>query len=251
MRTLHYTDNWDFYPSRLANLPYSVRYDTGVEHMDDITRARFPHTLELIIDAMIVETNGFPVDAEFKRINTIEDNFSTGKWEIYLMGIVTGGGSVRYVFCLTNDAAEDADEIVEHLMGDAIHDKHDFKLFIEDRFGYYYEYLYPNEFERSWIANRHICNQMHLDGEKFVMPREIDFYCTFESTQHMSIAAAELLKMGFKEHSRSANVNGYVLRFTIFGIPDFNWINAVTTRILELVHHSDGEFDGWSCPVLR
>ena len=166
MKSLHYTDNWDFYPSRIGNLPYSVRYDTGVEHMDDITRARYPHTLELTIPAMIVETNGFPVDAEFARINTIEDNFSVGEWEIYLIGIVTGGGSMRYVFCLTSEAAQDTEEIVKHLMTAAPEDEHDFKMFWDDRLGYYYDYLYPNEFEQSWITNRHVCNQMFQDGEK-------------------------------------------------------------------------------------
>ena len=246
---LTFSDLWEFFPCNINNRPFSIRFDTAVENLDEETKLRYPHTLELLIHANEVNEQGLPTPIERDRMNNIEDNLICGDYDIRLIGVITGGGCVRFAFCYSGEA--EAENIAQALLGDNQHVvKYEYKVFSDDNFEYYYNTLAPNIYEQNWIMNRHVCANLEKDGELFQAPRPIDFFCDFASEQYIQSVAEKLEQKGFKEVSRNKTDQGdYLLQLTMEGIPTFAWINEITADILDILEGTDGNFDGWGSPI--
>jgi len=245
------TDEWEFYPTRIGNLSYTVRFDMGLERLGFSELMKYPHTLELSISAMIVDTHGFPVLSELTRINAIEDDFHLGMWDFKLIGAITGGGGIRFIFCLSQEALQSVDLIVKSLMGSALHNaKYDFNLYQDDNFEFYANFLSPCVFERNWIKNRQQHIRMEENGEKFEFPRDVDFFCTFFNEKIIRVTANKLIELGFTEISvRRINQRGYQLHLIKNGIPNHDWITENTNEIIEVLLEVDAFFDGWTSTI--
>jgi len=246
-----FSDKWEFFPCYIDNKPFSVRFDTAIEKLDDETKNKFPHILELAIKVRDVRENGLPTHAELERINKIEDKFSIGNYDIRFIGAITGGDSVRFVFCCGSDVKDSPKSIVHDLLGSGfIKPKHDYKFLANNNFKYFYNTLAPNPYERSWIMNRHVCTNLEKGGDDFKTPREIDFFIDFKSEEFIESVAEKLTAQGFSEDSRNKAESGnYSLQLTLKGIPTHDWINGVTSDIISLLEGTDGYFDGWGCHI--
>jgi len=243
---------WETYPTRIKKLPFTVHFDFGVESLGEMVLRRYPHTMVLNIPAMIIDTNGFPVSSEMSRIDRIKNGFSPKNWDFRIIGMLIGGGGVKFAFCMTNEAAEDVEIIVKFLMG--THEsttKYDYEMYWGDNFLFYAENFSPCIHERNWLANKHVVANLQSEGEGFTQPRDIDFYCVFASEKNIRQAANYLEEIGFNEIAvtrRSAT--DYQLHLTFNAVPHFKWINEITTEIIDTLHGSDGHFDGWGSEVL-
>ena len=248
---LTFSDLWEFFPCNVDNRQYSIRFDTAVESLDKETKLHYPHILELLVYANEVNEQGLPTPIERDRMNNIEDNLICGDYDIRLIGVITGGGCVRFIFCYNGEA--EAENITQTLLGDNWYTvKHEYKVFLDNNFGYYYNTLAPNTYERNWIMNRHVCTNLEKDGELFQTSRKIDFFCYFVTEQHIQSVAEKLEQKGFSEVSRNKTEEGdYLLELTMEGIPTFAWINEITADILDVLEGTDGDFDGWGSPIHR
>ncbi|MCL2564869.1 MAG: DUF695 domain-containing protein [Defluviitaleaceae bacterium] len=250
---MFFSDSWEFFPCNINNQSFSIRFDLAVGSLDDETKAKYPHILELSIYPNEVTGEGFPTPAEFGNINKIEDSFSCGHYDMRNIGVITGGDRVRFIFCCDEKAEKEAENMVKILLGDNANNiKYSCKIFSDDNFLYYHNTLAPNIYEQSWIMNRHVCTNLENQGDAFKILREIDFFCYFASEKHIENVAKELIKQGFKEISREKTEEGdYSLQLTLEGIPNFEWINEITANIIDLLKDTDGYFDGWGSPICK
>ena len=248
---LTFSNHWEYFPCRINDNPFSIRFDTAVANLDEETKAKYPHTLVLQIYANEVNENGFPTPAERDRINNIEDNLIGGTYDIRFMGVITGDGRVRFAFCYNGDA--EAENIIQTLLGDNLDTvKFEYGVFPNDNFTYFYNALVPNIYEQNWIMNRHVCTNLEEGGETFQTPREIDFFCYFASEQHIQDVVEKLKLQGFVEANREKTERGdYSLHLTLEEIPAFARINEITADILDLLEGTDGYFDGWGSPICK
>lgn len=246
-----FSNSWEFFPCTVNEQPFSIRFDTAVASLDNETRADYPNTLVLSIHANETNDDGFPTAADFERINAIEDNFSSGAYDIRFIGAISGGGYIRFVFCCDNAAQAEAEDVAAALLGGNLQTAvYDFQMLANDDFKYYYTILAPNRYEWQWIMNRKVCDNLEQEGEAFKTPRDIDFYCIFDSEQHIQGVAEKLEAKGFKECSRDKTDDGkYSLSLILAGIPSFEWINGITADILDVLDGTDGIFDGWGSPI--
>jgi len=246
-----FSDSWELFPCYIDNRPFSIRFDTAVENLDEETEARYSNTLILLIHNNEADDQGFPTPIERERINKIEDNLSCDTYDIRLIGVITGGERVRFVFCYSGEA--EAESLVQSLLGDDQYNvKCEYKALPGDDFAYYYDTIAPNLYERNWIMNRHVCANLEKDGEVFKTPRQIDFFCYFASEQYIQSVAEKLEQSGLQEAERTkTEQDDYLLHLTIEGIPNFDWINEITANILDALEGTDGQFDGWGSPIQK
>jgi len=248
-----FSDSWEFFPCTINNQPFSIRFDCAVGNLDAAAKANYPHVLELSIYPDYVTEGGFPAQGEFANINNIEDNFSCGSYDMRFIGVITGGSKVRFVFCLSEKALTEVENVVKTLLGERIRTtEYDYKTIANDNFAYYHNTLEPNIYEHSWIMNRHVYTNLENQGDDFKTPREIDFFCYFASDKHIQGVADKLVVKGFKEVSREKTEEGdYSLQLIFEGVPNFEWINEITADIIDMLEGTDGYFDGWGSPICK
>jgi hypothetical protein len=248
-KKLCFSEQWDFFPCHVDSTPYSIRFDSGVMKLEESEKEKYPHTIELIFSYLESHENGFPTQSEAARINAVEDDFSCGGFNVRQIGAITGGGRSRFAFCCSG-TDEDIEKIISALLGKNSVLEYEKNIFKNDNFNYFYSMLMPNVYENNWIMNRKLCFQLEQHGETFTEPREIDFYCDFDSIEHIQAVADKLNEQGFKEVSRNQTEDGgYSLYLILEGVPEFNWINEITAGIIDLLDGTDGYFDGWGCPT--
>ena len=246
-----FSDFWEFFPCTINEQPFSIRFDTAIGSLDSETRAKYPNTLVLSLHANETNDEGFPTVHDMARINAIEDGFSSGGYDIRFVGAISGGGYIRFVFCCDNAAEAVAEDVVATLLGSNIETAaYDFQMIKGDDFKYYYSVLAPNRYEWQWIMNRKVCDNLTKEGEAFKTPREIDFFCVFDTDQHIRSVIDKLEAKGFNKFERDKTDDGkYSLSFILAGIPSFEWINGITSDILDILDGTDGIFDGWGSPI--
>jgi len=246
-----FSDAWELFPCYIDNRPFSIRFDTAVENLDEEAKARYSNTLILLLHNNETDEQGFPTYIERERINKIEDNLNCDTYDIRLIGVITGGERVRFVFCYSGEA--EGESLVQSLLGDDQYNvKYEYKALPGDDFAYYYDTIVPNLYERNWIMNRHVCANLEKDGEVFKTPRQIDFFCYFASEQHIQSVAEKLEQLGLQEAERTKTEQGdYLLHLIIDGVPTFDWINEITANILDTLEGTDGQFDGWGSPIQK
>jgi hypothetical protein len=248
---LTFSEKWEFFPCNIEDQSFSVRFDTAVEQLDEDARAQYPHMIELLIPFIEAKENGFPAQAEMERINQIEDDFSCGAYPVRLIGILTGGHCSRFVFCC-NGTDEDIENMIQTLMGENQNIEFSHRAFLDDNFGYYENMIAPSLYDKNWIMDRQVCDNLSRDGEAFHEPRDVDFFCYFGSAQYIEKISDTLCGQGFREVIRQERDGGeYLLHLSLEGIPSLPWINEITSGILDLLEGTDGYFDGWGSPVIR
>jgi len=245
---ISFSNFWDYFPCYVDGHLHTVRFDVQVEHLDLVTRARYPHIFELVISAMIVDTQGFPASVELDRISRLEESFNPHPFNMRLIGGITGSGMVRYAFAVDS---VDVNGMTDALLGEEFADmKHSTHLFRNNNFEYYYDLLLPNTQERAWIANRDICADFKAKGEAFKTSRNIEFYLNFATEQFVPLVLQLLIALGADEFRQEVTPDGeFRVRMTIAGIPTFAWISNITNGILAALEGTDGYFDGWNTNV--
>ena len=251
-KAIMFGNHWEFFPCQINNQSFSIRFDTAAINLDEESKARYPHTIVLQLHANEVDERGFPTPAERERINKVEDNLTSDGCDMRLIGVITGGSCVRFVFCYNGCLEAEAKNIIQTLLGENRHIyKHEYQVLQNDNFSYFFNACAPDLYERNWIMNRNVCANLEKDGESFKTLREIDFFCNFSSENHIQSVAKKLEEQGFRIRSQDKRDNDYSLHFVIEGIPTFTWINDIVANILDLMEDTDGYFDGWGSPIHR
>lgn len=246
-----FSEDWNFYPRNINNQQVSVRFDMSVGNLEEKVKKKYPHTIEIMVPYIETDKGGFPTPSEMERVNVIEDGFSRGKYDVRLIGVLTGGCCSRFVFC-SGGTEKDVEEIVRTLMGANAKIDFSYKDYINDNFGFYWALIAPSEYDDNWMNDRGVCDNIAKAGDNFTEPREIDFYCYFDSTKHIQTIAEKLRTQGFREVSQKKTEDGeYMLHVTLNGIPTLPRINEITSGILDMLEGTDGYFDGWGCPIVK
>ena len=245
------SEQWEFYQCDINNQPFSIRFDTVIESLAESVKKLYPHIIELLIPFIESKENGFPTRSEMERINKIEDSFYPGAYNVRLIGAITGGNCSRFVFCC-GGTDRDVENIIQTLMSVNKSIKFLKKAFMNNYFQYYNDVIAPSAYEKSWIMNRHVCDNLKKNGEAFSAPREVDFRCYFAGIQYIQDVANKLCEQGFVVRDQEKAENGeYLLDFTLEGIPSYDWINGITNGIIDILDGTDGYFDGWGCLIVK
>jgi hypothetical protein len=249
---IFFSNWWEMFPCSIDGIIHAIRFDTAVRSLDEETKLRFPHTFVMSFQ-YDADEKGHPLPSERERIYSIEDNFTCGKYEIRLMGIITGGGVVRFAFCCNCEIGIDEKGILQQLLGNRYADLDcAYELRPNDNFAYYNGAIAPNIYEYNWIMDRQVCANMEKDGEVLKTPRDVDFFWNFESELHIQSVSEKMQVQGFIEQNRSKTEQGdYSLHMTLNGIPSHGWVNNAVANILDALENTDGMFDGWGSEIRK
>ena len=245
-KPLTFSDNWDFYLCKKEDLNYFIRFDIAILELSESERAKYPHLIELRVP--------FERD-DMERLNAVEDNFRLGSYNAKFIGALTddseGHRYRHFAFCYSG-TRDDADAIVETLMSKSANTDFYFEVYLDDNWKYCDNILVPNQKERNWMIDNHLCRNIEQQGEAFTKARPIDFYMYFETEKHIQSISDKLSEQGFVEAYRGKDdAEEYLLHLTLSAIPTFNYMNNITESIVDMLEDTDGYFDGWGCPVLK
>ncbi len=240
---------WEFYPCTISDASYSVRFNVDVLQLSAEQRDGFPHTVVVTL-AYESRTDGFPAPGEFDRINRIEDGFTLRQDSLRHVGVLTGQGTMRYVFCGRGEP-DALEENGRHLMSG--HDGgFSVQVFPDDNFGYFDTLLAPGPYDWNWIKDRQVCESLEQHGDTLTDSRQIDFYIYAPSQASLDTVVAELEGLGLVEAGRNQGEDGrFGVELSVNAVPDLRQINDLTVAIMNVLEGTDATFDGWGCPVLK
>ena len=244
---------WNFYQKDEKDFTYSIRYDLAVGELDSLIKKQHPHTLEIKIPYLNVESDGLPMTKEYSRINAIEDQLSSETDVIKFIAVITGGGGTRFIFCY--DGFEDEPslvQLVQMLMGNLLPDAYAYKAFLNDDFAYYDQNISSDLYNRNGIMNHNINTELEQAGEKFMTTRDINFLLKFKTETYLDEIVAVFIEQDFRLIRREKQVNDtYDLEFVLDAVPTLPYMITVTNWIVEMLADTDGYFDGWGCNVCK
>jgi regulator of RNase E activity RraB len=247
---LSFSDEWDFYPCKIDDESYSVRFNVGALNLEDDERAGFPHTMKLTIPFLEAREHGFPTHGELERINKIEDALELEDDSVRHIGVITGNGAVRFIFCGGGDPDELEAKGRKLMSGQSA--EYSVQIYPDDNFDYYDRLLAPSPYDANWISDRNVCDNLERHGDDLTTPREVDFYIRFQNEKDIDPIAAELTRRGLTEAGREqTEVGDYGLSMVLMMSPDLDSVNGITSDILALLEDVDAEFDGWGCTVVK
>ena len=221
---------------------YFIRFDIAILDLSEAERAKYPHVIELRVS--------YERD-DMERLNAIEDNFRLGIYDAKFIGALTDDSYRHFIFCYRG-VRDSADAIVETLMSESADTDFYFEVFLDDNWKYSDKVLVPNQKERNWMIDNHLCRNIEQQGEAFNKTRPIDFYMYFETEMYIQGVFDKLSVQGFVEAYRGkGDEEEYMLHLTLDAIPTFSYMNGITEGIVEMLDETDGYFDGWGCSVLK
>ncbi len=244
MRVNH--DDWDFYPCRIddyeAAILLDLRYDGQPPPPEATTlyRVRIP--------MRDPDDHGMGTAGEVTAMNELEVGF---------IAELQRGGELLYVARLRTRADWELVFYGAPERGPAIQAIRDVfvgrRTYLDVRpdpeWGYYREFLLPDDERRRWMADRRLTEVLAQDGESLTTPRRVDHWAHFATAQARDEFVRGVLDVGF-ELQRAAEVAGKRLPFgaQVYrdDAVDLDHIHDVAMQLVAMAVGLGGEYEGWN-----
>lgn len=247
---------WDFYFSRVRDEVASIRLNMALYHIAPLQE--YPYRVIFSIPMNEPDENGLGTDAEFQRLNTIEDTLDN--WledkDIICVGTCRNKGLFEMFFYAKNDENWQTtfDQALEQLQEENYH------LSIEEEADWetYFEFLFPNVYEHQAIENRKICFHLEQEGDMMEQERNVDFWAYFPSQQKADAFAQKIAEIGYIiNHNELLEVEDpeqeptYQVQFSKMTNVLWSTINELSWNLIDLAQEFEGYYDGWETIILK
>jgi hypothetical protein len=128
------------------------------------------------------------------------------------------------------------------------------ELKADPEWGYYREFLYPNEYYRESMANQKVLLTLLESGDDLSKPRKVEHWLYFPNKKEMSECLKVLAKEGYQEE-RSQKLKVEELPFELVvsrtDPVDLATMNGITLSLRKMATESKGRYDGWETFVVK
>ena len=125
----------------------------------------------------------------------------------------------------------------------------------EDKnWGYYIDFLYPNEDIQNYMGNESVVRNLEAAGDNLTKKRRVDHWLYFSSETDLKQCEDELLKRGFTVEFSGVNKESsmpYELQIWRIDLVDLDSIYPITTELRTIAKKNNGTYDGWDTTVER
>ncbi|MDO3412476.1 DUF695 domain-containing protein [Saccharibacillus sp. CPCC 101409] len=242
------SDHWEHYFVTIEEQPGSIVLDMEIWDELDRNRYRFPVCLE--IEMQHREENGFPNSEEADWMNELEDRITQELTQsACYVGRFTVEG-VRSLYLYFNSPTIPKETVDKHLTPAG----YAFRILeIEEAepWDFYFEFLYPNEYEFQHIGNRSVIESLQNAGDSLEEPRRVDHWIVFEERADMLGFAGKAEELGFGIEGQQREEGEFHLHIHRKDYVDFRSINAVTDIFVSLAEEYRFRYDGWETQAIK
>lgn len=128
------------------------------------------------------------------------------------------------------------------------------ELKADPEWGYYREFLYPNEFYRESMANQKVILTLLEAGDELTQPRKVEHWLYFPDKKGMNACMKDLEKEGFvveKSQKLKEGEMPYELIISRTDLVDLGSMNVITLSLRKKAEKWLGTYDGWETFVVK
>lgn len=242
---------WDFYPCRVDDAPASIFLD--LSHIDDHPPL---DTLYYAGLQMLDEGEhgmGSPQDAEV--LWALEDVIVAKAADAGLIHVARMRNDGDWQLSFYGDPGKE--EQLRAIVIDALIDEGErgYRLGSQEdpEWGYYHDFLLPDEERWQWIMDRRVIEQLHKSGDQHDIPREVDHFIHFAQAEQRDACAAAARALGFRTDDSDRDDDAELP----FGLSlhrddpvELQHIHDVVMTLRALADEHHGDYDGWGCVVV-
>ncbi|MDM5246001.1 DUF695 domain-containing protein [Lysinibacillus sp. G4S2] len=246
--------HWDVYLDYIDEKIASIALDMDV--WQEIDTEEYNHAIAVKLKIKDPNKNGFPIGSEAKKINEIEVSLKevVGLNHIINVGRITTDGTRDIIFYSNQEKQKDLIEAAGLLIKSTGYEFEVFSIEEDENWEFYFNYLYPNQYQQQHMGNRSVVDQLEKTGDELEVARKVDHWLYFENTKMLGDFVKAIKKEGFsvEEESTEMNEQGkYSLAIYRTDSVDLNSINEVTDLLVEISEKYEGEYDGWETFVVN
>jgi uncharacterized protein (TIGR01619 family) len=153
----------------------------------------------------------------------------------------------------------DTAEIRENLISLYESKYRDYKYYInikpDDEWGYYLDFLYPNDAVMEYMSNEKVITQLRQAGDKLDKPRDIEYVFYFADEKSRDAFIKAVAGQGFeveKEYVKDdPKKRPYRVILARAGMVDVSDISQVTLELKQKAQQFAGDYDGWNTVLIK
>lgn len=241
-----YSNKWVFYYTKIDDAVGSIRVDLGAKEL----QSDYPKTICVRIYYEDKVEQGLPTKTEWQKLNTIEDQLTEllqGQDHVYQVGTITSNGHADYIYVVQDSSKYE--ELFNNLLAEQSEYKYFVQSFDDDKFAFYYNVLFPTEYDFNVIYTRQICQNLEKQGDAFTTPRTIDYFTYFKTEKQADAFVAKISDLYTNVQKNYTELSEWEVVFHNDLIPTIDTMLQQTAEVFQLVKQQDGVFDGWGCTV--
>ena len=248
------SENWDMYFGYIDEKIASVVLDMDV--WQEIDTEKYNHAIAVRLKIKEPNEDGFPIGREANKINGIEDSLNefVGLKNIINVGRITTDGTRDIIFYSDQEKQKDLIEAADRFIKSTGYEFEVFSLEEDENWEFYFDFLYPNQYQQQHMGNRSVIDSLEESGDKLEVARKVEHWLYFENIKMLKRFVKAIKKEGFsvEEVSTEMDEEGkYLLSIYRIDFVDFTSINDVTDLLVEVAEKYEGEYDGWETFVIN
>ncbi|WP_299824621.1 DUF695 domain-containing protein [uncultured Pontibacter sp.] len=246
-----YQSDWDVYFCYLEDAPAFISVDLGLHKLAPLSDK--PHLIEVMVGLLTTNEDGFPDNAEWKKLEEIEDMLVSSfekSLEAVFVGKTLNSGR-RGVYFYSGDTLL-LEQMLDELRIQFPEYSFEHQVTEDPTWEVYFEYLFPDEDSLLRIKNNRILQELELQGDQSFIPRKITYYLYFRTAEDRAAAKEDILSsLGVEEEIEEEGELPFKLVLWNESKANEETIYLVTEMLTTLANQYDGEFDGWETQVVQ
>ena len=246
-------EHWEIYVTYVEEKPAVIMVDIGISK--HVPLADLNKLTWLWVHIPAPDEEGFPTEEEDIKLNEIEDRMTEALegTDSRYVGRITSDGRREFYFYGQNTADFHA------TVATVMQSFPDYQIEIDEaddaEWQHYQDVLFPAPEDYQQINNNHLISRLETAGDPLTTPRPIDHFANFKTSEGREAFIAAAAGQGFEAVSRPERSDDEELPFAVgllrVDAADPDTIDNVTFELFELAREHDGEYEGWTSPVVK
>ncbi|MEZ4223097.1 MAG: DUF695 domain-containing protein [Polyangiaceae bacterium] len=243
--------DWDFYYCRVDDAPASIFLD--FQYLQE--RPALDTLYYAGLQMLDPDDHGMGSTDDAKLLWALEDAITASAQEagFTYVGRLRNHGDWQLTFY----GAAGKEETLEAVVVEALKDvERGYRIGSKEdpEWGYYHEFLVPDEERWRWIMDRRVVQQLEAQGDPLSVPREVDHFLFFPDADRRDAFAKEAAALGFRCNVLDPDETlerAFGLSLHRDDGVELNYIHDLVMSLVEMAAPHDGDYDGWGCVLIR
>ncbi len=249
------SDEWDFYFARVNDAVSSIFVDLGLR--PDAPNEKRPWLLWVWVEMKAPRADGLSSGEEAPTLHEIEESLNSMIAPLcgaQLVGRITGPN--RREFYFYGEEPGEFEATVQSAMQPFAGYSFDAGSTFQPDWEHYLELLYPSASNLQRMMNRRVLDSLEQQGDSHEIPRKVDHWLEFPSTEARAAARGTLEAIEFAvEAEYESEEPGAALPHSLVvsrvDAIDMHTISGITVELARLAAEHGGGYDGWESPVTK
>ncbi|MBS9773900.1 MAG: DUF695 domain-containing protein [Tenacibaculum sp.] len=243
--------DWAFYFTLIDDKNASIRLNLALSEVAPIK----DYSIRTWFGVKLLnpDENGMTTREEFPKICEIEDSIS----EILenngaiMVGSIKNDGTMQ--MCFYSKDAKNHEELINSVMQNHSEYQYGTDYTEDNEWGYYFDFLYPSEYEYQTIQNQKIIMQLANAENNDELEREVDHWLYFATENDTENFIKEVKEIGYTILSKEEIEGEMPILLHISRNDTTIWgdVNNYVWELITIAKNNNGIYDGWGCPVAK